>query len=248
MTSLKLIPKFLFVLAVVGGSTPAFARVHKELLGVKWGKSPADARAILANKLTFIDETPGKDMPYHTIDQRYAGTFAGLPASEVRLRFYQGEFFYMVVTLKGGGDGDASRIFATIVRKMNKAYGPPDLKTSPTKLASGQAMVDNTPADTASVVPITAPVLPLLWNDVKEQSPPATYRMHDIQIRTGLWDPFAGWKFGNDVKIQTFIQAEKSDAAPQGVLVPYWIFYKDSILTTWRSAAQMAETVRPRDF
>lgn len=242
--------KYIAMLLLACGvlEAPALARVHQELLGLRWGKTPADARAILANKLIFIEEIPGKDMPYHTIDQRYQGKFAGLDASEVRLRFYQGEFFYMIVTLRTGGDGDASRIFAAINRKMDKAYGPPDVKTSPTKLASGQAIVDNTPADTASVVPIGAPVMPLLWNDVKEQSPPATYRLHDMQIRTGLWDPFAGWRFGNDVKIQTFVQVEKNDGTPQGVLTPYWIFYKDNVLMAWRSAAQMSETVRPRDF
>jgi hypothetical protein len=239
----------LLILAVIALlSTPAAARSHFELLGLKWGKTPADARAILANKLTFIDETPAKDMPYHTIDQRYKGKFGGLDATEVRLRFYKGEFFYMAVTLKAQGLGDASRVFAAVSRKMNRAYGAPDKKTSPAKLASGQAIVDNMPAAEAATNPVTGSALELLWNDVKEQSEPATYRMHDTQIRTGLWDPFVGWKFENDVKIQAFIQAQTVPGNPQGILVPYWIFYKDSILKTWRGQAQLAETVRPRDF
>jgi hypothetical protein len=212
-------------------------------LGLRWGKSPADARSILANKLTFVTETPGDLNSYNTIDQRYAGSFAGLPIAEAILKFHRGEFFYLGVILQTAEAKSATRVFERVVAKMRKTYGPPRKETRPPRLASGKSISDHVPlADKRPWV------LPLLWNEQTRADEEKLYQLHDLNIRTGLWDPFAGWRFPNGVTIQVFVHLERLKLGERGLLKPIWIFAKEDRIKKWLQDVHVQNWIPPRDF
>ncbi len=198
---------------------------------------------MLANKLTFVDETPADDAPYHTIDQRYSGKFGKLPVTEVFLRFYQGEFFYMAVTLSTTEAGSASKVFKQVVGRMKRVYGKPLALHEPPTLASSKAILDNLPVENR------AAIMPLFWNERLKVDPKGLDTLRDLQIKVGLWDPFAGWRFANGVTVQTFMHQEANpDGTPKGPLKPVWIFSKDDRFKRWKAEVRQSKLIEPRDF
>lgn len=240
------------VIAALGGllitsnaaaKAKTYPKEHRGPFGLKWGKSPADARSILANKVQFVEEKPAEEAPYHTIDQRYSGTFGKLPTVDIVLRFYQGEFFYMAVTLATTEAGSASKVWQQIVGKMQRVYGKPLVIHEPQPLASMQAIVENLPVQNREAV------MPLLWNERLKVDAQGLDTLRDLQIKIGLWDPFAGWRFPNKVIVQTFMHQEANpDRSPKGPLKPVWIFAKEDRFKLWRKQVRQTSIIEPRDF
>jgi uncharacterized membrane protein YoaK (UPF0700 family) len=249
----------LLAVAMVAGAPVAVARgaakasramPHAGPLGLAWGKSPPEAKSILNGKLTFVREEQAGEAPYDTIDQHYAGVFGGLKVDDVTLRYYKGEFFYMLVKIARVQDGataaSPSRVVDAIVSKMRGAYGEPQELTRAPALASAGAIHDNLPLTPQE----KAAGLPYLWNEQLRQDEDALFRLKDAQILLGHWDPFGAWRFANDVVVQTFLWQTKS-AGPQpsvAAFAPVWIFCKHDRFKAWRAAVQLAEIVAPRDF
>jgi hypothetical protein len=90
--------------------------------------------------------------------------------------------------------------------------------------------------------------MPLLWNERTHQDELGTWRLRDLQIRTGLWDPFAAWRFVNGVTVQLFIDQELTKDKQSTTLKPVWIFSKDDLFAKWKAAVRVSEIVEPRDF
>ncbi len=217
---------------------------HAGILGLAWGKTPAEARAILGPKLRFIEEKPAHEEVYHTLDQRYEGDFAGLPTADIFLRFYKGKFFYMMVTLATRDAGSATRVFEDSRAKMRAAYGPGRGYKAPIRLASRKAILEHLPLDEQT----KKNGLPMLWNEAKEQNPMATFRLRDLYIRSHFWDPFEGWRFPNGVVIQTFVFEQFYKDHVGGTLKPLWIFCKKDVFDLWKREIVAATIVEPRDF
>lgn len=212
-------------------------------LGLRWGQSPADVRSILANKMEFISEVPGSSNSYNTIDLRYGGRFADLPVAEALLKFHRGEFFYLAVTLQTSKAGAASKVYFQVIEKMRQAYGSPTKESKPPQLASQQSISDHIPlADKRPWV------LPLLWNEQTRADSDKLNQLYDLHIRTGLWDPFAGWRFPNGVIVQSFIHPEPQKDGQAVILKPIWIFAKEDRIHKWRQDVHVQIWIPPRDF
>lgn len=224
-----------------GVAASAVATVHPGPLGLAWGKSPADAKSQLQGKLNFVSEAPAEEGAYHTIDQHYNGSFGGLTTTDVMLRFYKGEFFYMLVKLTTADfDGSPSRTFEAVVDKMGGPYGEPKGLRYPPRLSSDYAYFGNMPmADRDKA-------LPYLWNEQLRTDQVAFGRMRDQQILIGDWDPFGDWRFKNKVIVQTFLW--KEEGAPAGAFTPVWIFCKEDTFKKWRSGVAAMAIIPPRDF
>lgn len=237
-----------WLLLLLSIATSATAKPYAGPLGVPWGKSPADARSILQTRLTFVEEKPGEEGPYDTIDQRWTGEFAKMKTAELLLRFHKGEFFYMTVTLGTVDAGSAAAVFESVVRKMKRAYGKPVVHKPAPKLSSKKAILDNVPLENRGWV------LPMLWNEAKKGDTKDTAQdgaLKDLMIRINLWDPFAGWSFSNKVKVQTFVfqyRPEGSDPTLPATLKPMWIFAKDDAFKEWKKAVRASKVVEPRDY
>ena len=229
---------------VAARASPSSSRLpYSGPLGLRWGQSPADVRSILANKLEFVSETPGEQNSYHTIDLRYRGVFAELPIAEALLKFHRGEFFYLSVVLQTATAGTASKVFFDALSRMKKAYGPPLKESKPPELASRRSISDHIPlADKRPWV------LPLMWNERTRADHDQLHQLYDLHIRTGLWEPFAGWRFPNDVSIQVFIVSESRGGERPAVLKPVWIFAKDDKVKRWRQDVHIQIWIPPRDF
>lgn len=231
------------VLLCVASPADAKTREHPGPFGLKWGKSPADARSILAAKVQFVEEKPAEEAPYHTIDQRYSGPFGKLPTADIFLRFHKGEFFYMAVTLATAEAGSASKVFDQVVGKMTRVYGKPLVIHEPPSMASMQAIVENMPVQNREAV------MPLFWNERLKVDEKGTHTLRDLQVRIGLWDPFAGWRFANKVVVQTFMHQEANpDKTPKGPLKPVWIFAQEDRFKAWRGTVRETLIIAPRDF
>lgn len=217
---------------------------HYGIMGLAWGKTPADARAILAPKLKFVEEIAAPEEGYNTIDQRYEGDFAGLRTADIFLRFYKGRFFYMMITLATTEPGSAVRVFQDVRAKMREAYGPGRGYRAPIKLASQKAIIQNLELNEQEA----KNGLPMLWNAQKEQNPAATNRMIDHYVRAHIWDPFEGWRFPNDVVIQTFVFEQFYKDRTGSTLKPLWIFCKKDVFDRWKKEIVAATIVEPRDF
>lgn len=202
---------------------------------------------MLLGKVNFVSEAPAGEAPYDTIDQHYEGTFGGMKTVDVMLRFYKGEFFYMLVKLAVPQIADESpspsRVFEAVVDKMRKEYGEPKGLHYPRRLASLEANYENLP-----LTEVEKTGLPMLWNEQSRQDKIALGRLRDAQIELGHWDPFAGWRFTNGVSVQTFLWQELTPTGAAGPLQPVWIFSKDDRFKIWRAAVKNAELVPPRDF
>jgi hypothetical protein len=219
---------------------------HPGPFRLKWGKSPADARSMLGGKVEFASEQPADEAPYTTIDQRYTGRFGGLPTKEIRLRFHEGEFFYLSVQLDvagPGASGTASKVWGKVVRKMREAYGPPLRVNEPPTLSSKQAVLDHVLPE-----PDRESGMPPLWNEQTRQSDLVLHRLRDEEIRLGLWDPFAAWRFENQVVVQVFMHSTLGEDGKPTPLVPVWIFAKEDRFKKWKAAVQRSTIIEPRDF
>ncbi len=226
-----------------GPAAAAKTQDHPGPFGLKWGKSPSDARSILANKVQFSDEKPAEEAPYHTIDQRYSGSFGKLPAVDIMLRFHKGEFFYMAVTLATTDAGSASKVWHQVVARMRRVYGKPLAIHEPPTMASMKAIVENLPVQNREAV------MPLFWNERLKVDDKGLHTLHDLQVKIGLWDPFAGWRFANKVVVQSFMHQEANpDKSPKGPLTPVWIFAKEDRFKLWRSQVRESLIIEPRDF
>ncbi len=227
----------------VAAPAEAKTKEHPGPFGLKWGKSPADARSILASKVQFVEEKPAEEAPYHTIDQRYSGAFGKLPTADIFLRFHKGEFFYMAVTLATAEAGSASKVFDQVVGRMKRVYGKPLVNNEPPTMDSMQAIVENMPVQNREEV------MPLFWNERLKVDAKGIHTLRDLQVRIGLWDPFAGWRFANKVVVQTFMHQEANpDKTPKGPLKPVWIFAKEDRFKLWRGTVREALIIEPRDF
>lgn len=234
--------------AVAPLATAKVGAVYPGPLGLDWGKSPPEARSILQGKLTFVSEAPSGEAPYDTVDQHYSGVFGGLKVVDVMLRFYRGEFFYMLVKLVvpqvEGEVASPSRVFQMVVDRMRKQYGEPKGLYPPRRLAPPTANYENLPLADAEKAG-----LPVLWNEQSRADPVALARLRDKQIELGHWDPFADWRFRNQVIVQTFLWQEVDKLSGKaGPLVPVWIFCKEDRFRIWRSAVRTAQIIEPRDF
>lgn len=242
-TAQKAVAAAAVVLCCLAQPAAAKPKDHPGPFGLAWGKSPADARSILANKVQFVEEKPAEEAPYHTIDQRYGGTFGKLPTADIFLRFHKGEFFYMAVTLATADAGSASKVFDQVVGKMKRVYGKPLAIHEPPSMASMQAIVENMPVQNREAV------MPLFWNERLKVDEKGIHTLRDLQVRIGLWDPFAGWRFRNKVVVQTFMHQEANpDKTPKGPLKPVWIFAKEDRFKAWRGTVREALIIEPRDF
>ncbi len=241
---------FALVLTVFGAaSAAAFAEAGKVLkdhygvYGLAWLKTPPEARSILAPKLKFLEEVAAEAAAYHTIDQRYEGDFGGLKTAEIFLRFYKGEFFYMMVTLATTDAGSAAKVFEEVRERMEKTYGPGKGYRPPVHFASKKAFLDHLSYDEEQ-----QKGLKFLYNDVKEQDEQTTWLFKDLQIRMKHWDPFVGWKFKNQVVIQSFVYPQYFEGKEQAVLKPIWIFCKQDVFDKWKKEIRVSSIVPPRDF
>lgn len=218
-------------------------REHYGPFGLAWGKSPAEARSILANKVQFVEEKPADEAPYHTIDQRYSGAFAKLKTADIFLRFHKGEFFYMAVTMATADAGSATKVYDQIVRKMARVYGKPLVVHDAPSIASGKAIVENLPVQNREAV------MPLFWNERLKVDPNGIFTLRDLMVRIALWDPFAAWRFSNKVVVQAFMHQEANpDKSPKGPLKPVWIFAKEDRFKAWRATVKESLIIEPRDF
>lgn len=217
---------------------------HPGPLGLEWGKSPADARSILAGKLTFVSESPASVGGYFTIDQHYSGGFGQMAADDVWLRFFRGRFFYLAVRLVTSAELPAAKVHAEVIARMSKAYGPPQRQILPPALGSNLAIPDH--------LPLTVnrqEVMPLLWNERTRSDALGIFRLQDLMIRTGLWDPFAAWRFRNGIIVQTYTTpVARTGASDTPVLTPVWIFVDDQTFKAWRSLVNDPKMLAPRDF
>lgn len=218
----------------------AARQAHPGPLGLEWGKSPADARSQLQGKLTFVSEAPAEEGAYHTIDQHYTGVFGGLQTTDVMLRFFKGQFFYMLVKLSTAeAGGSPSQVFESVVERMRGPYGAPKGLRYPPKLSSSYAYFGNLPMEERDKA------LPYLWNEQLRTDEAAFSRMRDQQILMGDWDPFADWRFGNKVIVQTFLWRE---GGSPGAFIPVWIFCKEDTFKAWRASVAKMSIIPPRDF
>jgi hypothetical protein len=217
-------------------------------LALKWGKTPPDARSVLTGKVEFVSEKPAAEDHYHTIDQHYKGNFGKMPTSDIFLRFYNGEFFYLAVSLTPILAASQppvaiplSSVWQTVVDKMQGAYGPAFKSAPAPHLASSKAVA--VPGSTEQ-----SAISPLLWNERTQKSQLALYQLRDLQIRTNFWDPFAVWKFSNGVTIQTFIFKTQAAGQTAPTWTPVWLFVKDDLYRSWRTTVHTAQIIEPRDF
>lgn len=239
--------RFFIVFGLAAFSQVAFSKViqkdHYGPLGLAWGKTPAEARSILASKLTFVEEKAAEEAPYNTIDQLYSGRFGKLETDKIFLRFYKGEFFYMACYMNVQNAGTVSGVFYEIVDRVREAYGPPLRESRPPKVASEFSIHDN--------VPFTENrdgVLQLLWNESLQVSATNTWKLHDIHILTDMWNPIAEWRFKNKILIQTFVHR---DLLADGTKAPpkvYWIFVREDVFKDWRKEVHYSKIIEPRDF
>lgn len=231
--------------------SPAAVTPYRGPLGLKWGQLAPDARCRLEKRFTFISEVGPSINNHNTIDQHYRGNFAGMPVDDMLLKFHRGEFFYLAVSLSTSQASTLTKIYADAVGKMVESYGPPIKENRPPRLVSANGIPDHTP-----VLDQGASVLPLLWNEQTGADAEKLAQLHDIHIRSGLWQPFAGWQFANNVTIQIFVVMEK---APQPgvpeVIKPIWIIAKEDRLRKWQQDAGNrglyhfpVEEWPPRDF
>lgn len=238
---------FLQGAALVLGASGAAAKPYPGPLGLTWGLSPPEVKSMLNGKLNFVDEKPADEAHYDTIDQKYRGPFAGMKTLDIYLRFYKGQFFYMAVALDTV-DESAAKAFERVVTKMTQEYGKPSGQQEPIKLSSNKAYLDKIPLDNRGWA------LPLLRNEQKkkkDQNLTDAYKLKDIMARMGLWDPFAGWKFDNDVTVQSFIYLYRPDIAEKDTppaLRPMWIFAKLDLFKKYKKAVGMSKLIEPRDF
>jgi len=224
------------------------ATSHPGPLGLKWAKAPPDARSVLNGKVTFVSEKPATEDPYNTIDQHYQGEFAKMPTSDIFLRFYKGEFFYLVVSLMPvlGTSQPAlplpiSSVWQIVVDKMQGAYGPAFKNVMPPHLASSKAVTVELGAEQTAISP-------LLWNERTQTNQLALYQLRDLQIRSQFWDPLAIWKFSNGVTIQSFVFKSVAAGSTTPTWTPVWLFIKDDLYRSWRATVHEAQIIEPRDF
>lgn len=231
--------------------SPAAVTPYRGPLGLKWGQLAPDARCRLEKRFTFISEVGPSINNHNTIDQHYRGNFAGMPVDDMLLKFHRGEFFYLAVSLSTSQASTLTKIYADAVGKMVESYGPPIKENRPPRLVSANGIPDHTP-----VLDQGASVLPLLWNEQTGADAEKLAQLHDIHIRSGLWQPFAGWQFANNVTIQIFVVMEKAPqpGAPE-VIKPIWIIAKEDRLRKWQQDAGNrglyhfpVEEWPPRDF
>ncbi len=216
---------------------------HYGPLGLKWGKSPAEARSILANKLLFIEEKPAAEAPYNTIDQLYSGNFGKLYTDKIFLRFYKGEFFYMAGYMNVRKAGTVSGVFYEIVDRVKEVYGTPAKETKPPKVTSNFSIHDNLP-----LTENKDGTLQLLWNESRQVSELNVWKLHDIHILTDMWKPIAEWRFKNNILIQTFVHR---DLLADGTKAPpklYWIFAREDVFRAWRKEVHVSKIIEPQDF
>lgn len=221
----------------------ALQRDHYGPLGLRWGKSPAEARSILNGKLTFVEEKQAEEAPYHTIDQVWSGNFGKLGTDRIFLRFYKGEFFYFAAYMDSRSTGAVSGMFYQIVERIRKVYGAPIRESKPPKVASNQSIHDNLP-----LTENRDGVLQLLWNESLQVSELNTWKLHDLHILTGMWRPLADWRFKNKVLLQTFVHRDllaDGNKAPPRV---YWVIAKEDVFKAWRKEVHYSKIIEPQDF
>jgi amino acid transporter len=126
---------------------------------------------------------------------------------------------------------------------MREAYGPPLRVNEPPTLSSKQAVLDHVlpEADREGG-------MPPLWNEQTRQSDFVLHRLRDEEIRLGLWDPFAAWRFGNQVVVQVFMHSTLGEDGKPTPLTPVWIFSKEDRFKTWKKAVARSTIIEPRDF
>ncbi len=174
------------------GAAPAFGKVHLGPMGLKWKKSPATAKSVMAKRFQFLTEREAEVNGYHVVDQYYAGRFGDLPASKVHLGFFQGEFYKFHITLKP--ITRASKLFEVAVQKMTERHGEPVKISKPRTLYSGQANIEYAYLDSKQ-----QNLMNLYRNESSEEN--GRYSILDSQILTGMWWPKAEWEFSNGIKV-----------------------------------------------
>jgi len=237
---------WLLLLQVMFSSSAAAKVIQKDHygpLGLKWGKSPAEARSILANKLNFVEEKPAEEAPYNTIDQLYSGNFSKLFTDKIFLRFYKGEFFYMAGYMNVRRAGTVSGVFYEIVDRVKEVYGNPIRESRPPKVASDYSIHDNLP-----ITENKDGTLQLLWNESRQVSELNAWKLHDIHILTDMWKPIAEWRFKNNVLIQTFVHRDQLADGTKGVPKLYWIFAREDVFRVWRKEVHFSKIIEPQDF
>jgi len=216
---------------------------HYGPLGLKWGKSPAEARSILANKLEFIEEIPAEEAPYHTIDQVYSGNFGKLLTDKIFLRFYKGEFFYLAAYMNVDRAGTVSGVFHEVVSLVKELYGAPMKESRPPQVTSNYSIHDNLPWTENKDA-----TLQLLWNESRRVSEMNLWKLHDIHILTDMWRPIAEWRFKNGILIQTFVHRDTFSDGTKGVPKLYWIFAWEDVFRAWRNEVHVSKIIEPQDF
>lgn len=236
-------------------ASPARAADEKHLgpAGLEWGKSPPTAKSILGKRFRFVSEKKSDDYPYHTIEQRYEGEFAGLPVEEIELRFHKGEFFYMAVEYPVEQLGDATRAWDNVVEKMSSVYGQPDHVTRPSTLFSKDADLAKFPfrgpqkrlwqwVGGAAEGPSETEAEPTSAEDLGE------FQWKDLQVKTRMWEPLARWEFTNQVMVQTFVHSTLPDQPTRTSLRTRWIFVNHQRFDHWEQKSLDALHEKPRDY
>lgn len=199
---------------------------YKAPLGLTWGQSPKDAKAILSKRLTFRREYTDKE---GTIEQTYVGQFAGTDPEMIGVDFSVKDGLFGVVAVYPAADErPASKRWEDLTEKMRAEYGEPAQFNAPPK-TQAEAVAEAYPetGNKAKIVTLMG------------AASPGRYEELDAKIVKGDWAPSAIWGFSNAAVL--VLVNDIRDANGHHALKPYWFFgTKDGLKQMSKSA--------PREF
>ena len=203
---------------------------YKAPLGLTWGQSPKEAKALLSKRLTFRREYPTDNGA--TIEQSYGGQFAGVDTQMVGVDFSPSAGLIAVAAMyPAADDRPASKRWLDVVDKMRADYGDPTKFSAPPKTQAEAAAVA---AEAYPDTPNKAKIATLLG-----ASTIGRYDELDIKIVKGEWTPSAVWEFSNAMVL--VLVNDTRDANSKHSLKVNWMFMtKDSMTKIAKS--------RPKDF
>lgn len=205
----------------------AEASVGREaVLGLTFGMSPAQARAVVEGSLTFDSE----DVDGSLAELIFVGPFAG-KTSEVRLQFFEEQLFQVFVALPGKQEEPLSLRWFEVLSSLERQHGEPDTFVLPVSLREEIVATIESAADTPGRPPPFRIALDMLAE--------ADGAALDASVLDGTWAPHVEWRLVADRTIDGRILANAYDPEGNSPLVGGVMFTEDRLASKARAAAAL---------
>jgi len=145
---------------------------------------------------------------------RFAGLAFGEETEHVALIFFSGELTAVTVSFATTPLKPASRIWESVVGKLESELGAPAKRTKPMELLSIHAVLAVLPeeADKSKILSI--------YKTIAQTGELGLYVIKDLQIQVKDWIPEATWIFNGGTHIKVFIRSGATNEYGLKVLKP----------------------------